>query len=264
MKRLTGAAGRPLEILANLKIGPQRLNDSTFRVFRPLSTGTWASLTNGAYQRQAACYSSRTAALGPLTTYFVRGGSSITDVHFPSRLVGIAVGAGCSSFAAYTDQYGQYFAAPATTPNTFIPSILTTFDMGATWQVGCGSGCEACLIHRMMNASSHRCLLLFSPQYATGFGTKPKSFAQTLQLASNVMLGSTLPATSVSYPPPDLTSVYCATRTLCFAAGGYFGSEASLPAFNAATNPHPSSLYVDGKTNAFTSAAGAGGFPSPP
>lgn len=105
----------------------------------PQPSGTWTARTNSAYQAQANCYGSSTANAGPLTTYFVKGGGSITDVHFPSRLVGIAVGAGCSGGStAYTDSTtGAAVSAVAVGAASlnYIPQILLTFDMGTTWQV---------------------------------------------------------------------------------------------------------------------------------
>lgn len=69
----------------------------------------------------------------------------MTDVHFPSRLMGIAVGAGCSASAAYTDSTtgAAVPAVPATVlTSNRIPQILLTFDMGATWQVGVKIACQ--------------------------------------------------------------------------------------------------------------------------
>lgn len=94
-------------------------------------------------------------------------------------------------------------------------------------------------------------------QYATGFSSKPKSFAQTLQLATNQPLGATLADTTVANPSPDLLSVHCATRSLCFAAGGYFATEATRTGYVAVTAANPSATYVTGKVDAMVSPAPA-------
>lgn len=194
-----------------------------------LTTGTWASRTNSAYQRQANCYGASSdrgpTFIGFLTSFFVKGGASITDVYFPSRLVGVAVGAGCSGFfGPYTDTNGASFGPSAAT--SYIPQILLTFDMGQSWQVGI-----ICLKNFSIFLAG---LTIFSRalpspvQYATGFSTNVKSFAQTLQPLNSLPLASVGAATTAANAAPDLTSVFCATRSLCFAAGGYFGTERAL------------------------------------
>lgn len=67
---------------------------------------------------------------------FYKGGYSITAVAFPSRLLGVAVGTGCSSFAQYTDpDYGFTTGiSTGTVATSYIPKVLTTFDQGASWQ----------------------------------------------------------------------------------------------------------------------------------
>jgi len=93
-------------------------------------------------------------------------GAGINGLAFPSLKLGIAVGASPGNMTASTPNYW--------------PSILTTQDLGLTWQ------------------------------WATGFTGAPAGFSLT---------GST------TYP--DLTSVYCVSRTLCFAVGGYLPSNAA-------------------------------------
>lgn len=56
----------------------------------------------------------------------------------------------------------------------------------------------------------------------SGFSTTPKSFAQTLQPTNSLPNAALAAAATASFPAPDLMSVHCTSRSLCFAAGGYF------------------------------------------
>lgn len=66
---------------------------------------------------------------------FWKLGYSVTSVSFPSRLLGVAVGSGCSSNAGYQDpDFTAWTSVGLTLFPTYVPNILTTFDQGATWQ----------------------------------------------------------------------------------------------------------------------------------
>lgn len=54
---------------------------------------------------------------------------------FPSRLLGVAVGTGCTTNAGWTDPDFPTWTTAASLATSFVPTILTTFDQGATWQV---------------------------------------------------------------------------------------------------------------------------------
>lgn len=81
----------------------------------------------------------------------------------------------------------------------------------------------------------------------TGFSTKPKSFAQTVQY-DNTAVPVAQKYTAVA---PDLLSVHCTTRSLCFAAGGYFGSSQAT-GISALASP----TYLD-QVGTVVTAAGA-------
>lgn len=57
----------------------------------------------------------------------------MTHVTFPSRLLGVAVGLGCSYTFTYNTLEGVSTGGAAST--VFVPTILTSFDQGFTWQV---------------------------------------------------------------------------------------------------------------------------------
>lgn len=128
-------------------------HSAALNAFEPLSTllpstdarsclpeGTWASNVNRAYGAASACGG---ASYGATTTTiaanapapFFKNGYSITAITFPSRLLGVAVGTGCTTNAGYTDPDFPTWITPATTNPAFFPTVLATFDQGATWQV---------------------------------------------------------------------------------------------------------------------------------
>jgi len=121
--------------------------------------------------------------------------AGINSLTFPSLKLGIAVGSA---------QGNGTTAAPVW------PTVLTTQDLGLTWQ------------------------------FVTGFTGTPAGFSLTA---------------STTYP--DLTSVFCSTRTLCFAVGGYLPAEAAWtasPGFYDQNGPS----YASNANN----LAGTGGYPA--
>lgn len=74
-----------------------------------------------------------TAIVNRASTLFKQG-AGITDVSFPSRLLGIAVGLSCAAIDIYTNIDTNALTAATTQAVPYLPSILTTFDQGATWQ----------------------------------------------------------------------------------------------------------------------------------
>lgn len=103
-------------------------------------TGSWAQNNVRTYYEKSKCYTASApvsittaSGLGYLHPSY-KDGSGITAVHFPSRLVGVAVGLGCSN-VAFTTFDGVDVAAPATSTPSYIPTILTTFDQGTSWLV---------------------------------------------------------------------------------------------------------------------------------
>lgn len=169
-----------------------------------------------------------TAGISPVYKY----GSGITSVSFPSRLLGVAVGVGCTFTSAYTNADGVAVAGGAFPGNySYTPTVLTTFDQGTTWQARVHAGPTVPCTRRTADwcypsdVASNPAF----PQLVTGFSTTPLSFAQTRQPQSNTLNGPLAASTFQAYPAPDMMSVHCTTRSLCFAVGGYFGAVALFP-----------------------------------
>jgi len=125
-------------------------------VYLTNGNGTWT-----AYGANSAFVAAQGYTGWANNTIDVNNPSGVQSVYFPSMSLGLAVGLNGWN--------------PATGNGSAYPTILSTVDMGLTWQA------------------------------VTGFGGNPANYNA---------------ATGVAVAP-DLYSVYCVSKALCFAAGGY-------------------------------------------
>jgi len=193
--------------------------------------GTWSTSANSAITQYESVtqISAIGATPGNIGTYL--DSAFITSVDFPSATLGIAtVGfsvpyASAAMFiatagVATTGAWNQNPSNPAGVTATFTgatskpsnpgnPIILTTFDHAMTWQV------------------------------VTGFGTRPVwKGSGTGGIASpTVNPISSFPNPAVTPAAPSLNNVFCASKGLCFAVGGYGPSLPIVTAPTAAYTP---------------------------
>jgi len=140
-------------------------------VYLTNGNGTWT-----AYSANSAFVAAQGYSGWNNVTIDVNNPSGVQSVYFPSMSLGLAVGLNMFNPTATSPTGSTGSGSP-------YPTILSTVDMGLTWQA------------------------------VTGFGGNPAFY----NASSGVGVA------------PDLYSVYCVSKALCFAAGGYSAPVLAVP-----------------------------------
>jgi len=137
--------------------------------------------------------------------------SGVTSVVFPSKTLGIAVGlTGASTASTGASALGATGAA-----NLVYPTIVTTIDGGVSWNDVSG-------FSPVPTFMANTWVIPSFPQF-----TAPPTVVTAIFATSTLVNINS--GVQTSAPAPDLTSVFCASKNLCFAAGGFM-PVASTPA----------------------------------
>ena len=116
----------------------------------------------------------------------------------------------------------------------WLPTILTSVDHATTWQVCCPATCAPRVLQPALESGPSRL------QVVTGFGPVPTwstttaptlaapvsypNFAPGASTSTTLLLSG---ITSYNSQPLSLNSVFCATKSLCFAVGGFISGYPS-------------------------------------
>jgi len=142
--------------------------------------------------------------------------SGVTAVTFPSKSLGVAVGLNTASIQITGNQLTTAQSSGTGAANLNTPTIIITVDQGLSWNMVSGFSPLPTLNTQLGQLPSYPQFLAATqaagPLYSFGAGV--------VNTATNG---------GITGIAPDLTSVFCASKNLCFAAGGFMPLPSTAP-----------------------------------